>query len=173
MVILCLLARTTPLRVWPTIRLVVIFLLALGLGLTATLWFNIDRSVEFLQTFWVMPTVTFVWTIVLIITHINGEGIKRNAHLFKRRGQPYAPVSVPLTSPGDWASNDRKFAGDVDAEAQRRAPYPHAAGDDTGAGRYEGQRTEEIGVAYGGSDRPPSGYDPLKAPTEYKGASHV
>ncbi|KND88726.1 hypothetical protein TOPH_06645 [Tolypocladium ophioglossoides CBS 100239] len=176
MIMLSLIARTKPLKTWPIIRLVIIFLLALGLGLTATLWFNTDRCYEFLQTAWVLPTITFVWTVVLIITHINGEGIKRNAHRFKRRRQPYTSVSVPLTSTGDWASNDRKGAGgpgDVDAEAQRRAPSPRGSDDDTGAERYEGHQAEEIGVAYGGSDRPHSSYDPLEAPTEYKGASHA
>ncbi|PNY28639.1 Uncharacterized protein TCAP_01435 [Tolypocladium capitatum] len=176
MVVLSLVARTRPLRIWPIIRLVIISLLALGMGLTATLWFNVEGCYEFLQTAWVLPTITFVWTIVLVLIHINGEGVKRNAHRFKRRRKPYAPGSVPLTSTTDWASNGQNVAGghgDEDAEAQRRAPSPHTD-DDAGAGRYEAHKTEEVGVAYGGSDRPLSSYDPLRAPTEYKGgASHA
>ncbi|POR37941.1 Uncharacterized protein TPAR_01861 [Tolypocladium paradoxum] len=233
MIMLTLVARTTPLKSWPIIRLVIIFLLALGMSLTALLWFDINRCNEFLRTPWVLPTITLVWTIVLVITHINREGIKRITHFFKRRRLPYAPASLPLTSTGNWASNNRNVArgpGDVDSEAQRRGPSPHAPDDDTGAGRFEGQRTEEmevargdwasidrasidwnaaggpgdvdaeaqcralsphasdddtgagrfegqrsdeIGVAYGGSDRPRSSCDPLQAPTEYTGASHV
>ncbi|RDA94223.1 hypothetical protein CP533_0626, partial [Ophiocordyceps camponoti-saundersi (nom. inval.)] len=79
MAVLAVIARGTPVKTWPKIRLCIIFLVALGTALTSLLWYNNDASQRFLQSPWVLPTITFVWLFILIITHINGERVHRHA----------------------------------------------------------------------------------------------
>ncbi|PHH84392.1 hypothetical protein CDD83_2003 [Cordyceps sp. RAO-2017] len=104
MAILAVVVRTPPRKAWPLIRLTVILLLALATGLTALLFLRADG--EFISSAWITPPITLVWTLVLLMTHINGEGVRRNAHLFQRRKPPYdmAATSVPLNAPTPAAS---------------------------------------------------------------------
>lgn len=39
----------------------------------------------FLTTPWVLPTITFVWLAIAVLTHTNGQGIKRNKARFRNR----------------------------------------------------------------------------------------
>ncbi|KAK2612293.1 hypothetical protein QQS21_001719 [Conoideocrella luteorostrata] len=87
MAILTVIARATPHTIWPTIRLLIVFLLSLGTGLVSILWFSDDNLDNFLYSPWVMPTITLVWVVILILTHINGEGMKRNRELFMQFGR--------------------------------------------------------------------------------------
>ncbi|KAJ6447087.1 sulfate permease [Purpureocillium lavendulum] len=179
MAVLTMIVKKTPYTAWPIIRLVLVFLLAIGTGLVATMWFNQDLLLEFLWSTWVLPTITFVWSAVLVLTHLNGQAIKRNKHRFTRKNRDdkssYDPVSVPMTSPAEWTSARDKFTSgpdEGDAEAQRRAPFTHSSSAASDHEPHARQRSEEgIGLAYGGSERPHSSYDPLKASTEYRGAS--
>ncbi|PHH90042.1 hypothetical protein CDD83_4668 [Cordyceps sp. RAO-2017] len=79
---LLIILRTLPRKVWPLIRLAIIYALALGTGLVALLWFNETLLEAFLTGPWVLPTLTLVWGTMLVLTHINGEGVKRNKHRF-------------------------------------------------------------------------------------------
>lgn len=83
MAMLTVIVRNTQWKRWPVLRLVVIILLAIGTACTATLWFkqgddagNGDLLSNFLNSLWVMPTLTLVWTIVIILTHVNGDMAK-------------------------------------------------------------------------------------------------
>ncbi|KJZ70310.1 hypothetical protein HIM_10317 [Hirsutella minnesotensis 3608] len=75
--VLSILARTVTFKTWHMVRYGIVFVVALGTALTATLWYNEDRSEVFLRGPWVLPTITIVWTTILIITHINGPGARR------------------------------------------------------------------------------------------------
>lgn len=87
MVLLTVVARTRRYTAWQISRLIIVSALGLGVGLTATLWFNDDRFEDFLGRSWVLPTITIVWAIILIITHINGRGTQRCASYFEKRFQ--------------------------------------------------------------------------------------
>ncbi|CAH0023770.1 unnamed protein product [Clonostachys rhizophaga] len=87
MVLLTIVARTRRYTAWQIARLIIVSALGLGVGLTATLWFNDDRFEDFLGRSWVLPTVTIVWAVILIITHINGRGAQRCASYFEKRFQ--------------------------------------------------------------------------------------
>ncbi|KHO00379.1 uncharacterized protein MAM_01157 [Metarhizium album ARSEF 1941] len=85
MVALSIIVRNTPSTPWPLARLAIILLLGLGTGLVATLWYNENGLEAFLSSPWVMPALTFVWAVILILTHTNGRGIKRCKRRSRRR----------------------------------------------------------------------------------------
>ncbi|KAJ6783852.1 hypothetical protein PWT90_05480 [Aphanocladium album] len=70
---------------WGMIRQIIIFCLALGTGLATIVWFDSERSYEWLQTPWVMPTLCFVWMAIVILTHVNIGGVKLNSSHLKWR----------------------------------------------------------------------------------------
>ncbi|KAM4057317.1 Low temperature requirement A [Hirsutella rhossiliensis] len=82
MATLAIIARTAPFKTWPIVRIVLVYLLALGTCLTALLWYDEEKSEAFLSGPWVLPTITFVWSLVLMVTHINGERGRRLANRF-------------------------------------------------------------------------------------------
>ncbi|PHH60009.1 hypothetical protein CDD81_2213 [Ophiocordyceps australis] len=112
LVALTVIARTTPYKKWPIIRLIIIGLLGLTMGIIGLITALSDGISSFVESEWVMPFITIMWTIILILTHINGEGIRRNAHIFGRRGardkDAYAPVSTPLAPSHTWSPQDEK-----------------------------------------------------------------
>ncbi|KAM4066432.1 Low temperature requirement A [Hirsutella rhossiliensis] len=108
MMFLAIIARTTPLKPWPIIRLTIIFLLALGTSLTALLFYSPQKAFDFLQTLWVLPVITFVWAIVLVVTHINGGNVGHHVRHFRRRGRPSASDYVPPTPAGGWTNDTRR-----------------------------------------------------------------
>jgi hypothetical protein len=111
MTMLTIVARTTQFKLWPIIRLIIIFLLAIGTSLVATLWYSEDNMDNFLITPWVMPTITFVWVAIAILTHINGQGIKRNKARFRRRrtgNSSHEERGVTLTSTSEWGYKPQK-----------------------------------------------------------------
>lgn len=83
MCLLAIAARTTPWKAWPIVRLVILILIAFGTGLVSLLWFSKpthpdvsdegDLCLAFLYSPWVLPTLTFVYSAVLVITHIGGQ----------------------------------------------------------------------------------------------------
>ena len=80
MTILAIISRTTPYKTWwPIVRIVVNFCLAIGTALVSVLWYHEDAMEDYLYSPWVIPAITLVWTVILILTHINGEGISRIA----------------------------------------------------------------------------------------------
>lgn len=178
MAILSIISRTSRWKPWPIIRLIILVILALGTGLVSILWFSSPPEAEeafdtdpqdplfhYLQTPWVLLTIFVVYTIVLVITHIggNGENVKRTGTFFSRnKKQSYEAVSLPLTPSSQWGSRDQKNNQDDTTGQYGRSLSP-----------YDMHRGEQIGVAVGGNERPTTGYDPLKGPTEYRGASHV
>lgn len=115
MIMLTIIARTTQFKLWPIVRLIIIFLLAIGTSLVATLWFNTDKVDTFLSTAWVLPTITLVWVTIAILTHINGQGIKRNKARLRRRRTGnllHNGRDVALTSPSQWGYKQQKQEDD-------------------------------------------------------------
>lgn len=74
-----IIARTAPFKTWPVVRFILVYFLALGTCLTALLWYDEVKSEKFLSGRWVMPIITFVWTLMLLVTHMNGERGRRLA----------------------------------------------------------------------------------------------
>ncbi|PFH62850.1 hypothetical protein XA68_11631 [Ophiocordyceps unilateralis] len=107
MIALAILARTTPIKTWPIIRLVIIACLALGLGLTSILFFNQSRVFTFLLSPWVLPTIALVWTATIILTHVNGENVGRRVRHFRRRRFSAYNVNPSLPTPDILASDGR------------------------------------------------------------------
>lgn len=85
MATLAVVARTAPFKTWPIVRFALVYLLALGTCLTALLWYDEEKSEAFLAGPWVLPTITSVWSLVLIVTHVNGERGRRMAKRFNFR----------------------------------------------------------------------------------------
>lgn len=96
MAIMSAISRTTRWKPWPIIRLIILINLALGTGLISLLWFAsvknnveefevdiIDACRQYISTPWVLFTIFIVYTIVLVLTHIggNGESVKREGTL--------------------------------------------------------------------------------------------
>lgn len=77
MTTLGIIARTAPFGPRLILGFFLVYLLALGTFLTALIWYDEAKSEAFLAGPWVLPTITLVWFIVLIVTHINGEHGKR------------------------------------------------------------------------------------------------
>ncbi|KAJ6436141.1 low temperature requirement A [Purpureocillium lavendulum] len=123
MTVLAIVSRTTHLKIWPITRFAIILLLALGTGLVSVIWFSGDTLQMFLASAWVIPTITFVWAIILIATHINGESAERNAVRFTR-GQsgnsPHTPPQALIQSLPESGHRDKYAADAHDAEAQHR-----------------------------------------------------
>ncbi|KJZ74313.1 hypothetical protein HIM_06319 [Hirsutella minnesotensis 3608] len=84
MVALAVIARLAPYKPWHIIRLGIVFALAVGTGFVATLCFNEDGLENYLFSAWVLPPIAFVWTAIFIITHINGEGVRRNLQRYRK-----------------------------------------------------------------------------------------
>lgn len=123
MIMLTIVARTTQFKLWPILRLIIIFLLAISTSLVATLWFNEDRVDTFLNSPWVMPTITLVWVTIAILTHINGQGIKRNKDRLKRRrteNPSHNEGDVPLTSPSQWGYRQQQHQDDDNGISETR-----------------------------------------------------
>lgn len=86
MSLLTIIVRRTAWKKWPVVRLCVIVFFAVATACTASLWFankspggDEDKNSPlgtFLESAWVMPTLTLVWTFILIITHINGNDVR-------------------------------------------------------------------------------------------------
>lgn len=91
MILLAVVVRTTPFKAWPVTRLAIVFLLALGTSLTAMLFFNPAEAFNFLLTLWVLPAITFVWALVLVLTHVNGDNLGRRLSPLRRPRAPAPP----------------------------------------------------------------------------------
>ncbi|EFY84854.1 hypothetical protein MAC_09106 [Metarhizium acridum CQMa 102] len=134
MVLLTIIARTTPFKPWPIARLAIILLLGLGTGLVATLWYEPeDRLEEFLWSPWVLPTITFVWAAIFILTHLNGQGIKRNKDRLRRRkagGSLRNEADMAMTPSSQWSQGHNKstaYGRSSETQSRTQALY-HSVG---------------------------------------------
>ncbi|KAK9442403.1 Low temperature requirement A [Metarhizium brunneum] len=121
MVLLTIVARTTPFKPWPIARLAIILLLGLGTGLVATLWYDDQKLGVFLATPWVLPTITFVWAAIFILTHLNGQGIKRNRDRLRRRkdgGSLRDEADVAMTPSSQWGHGHKESTAYRGSETQ-------------------------------------------------------
>ncbi|EXU96235.1 hypothetical protein X797_010735 [Metarhizium robertsii] len=121
MVLLTIIARTTPFKPWPIARLAIILLLGLGTGLVATLWYDDEKLGVFLGTPWVLPTITFVWAAIFILTHLNGQGIKRNRDRLRRRkagGSLRDEADVAMTPSSQWSHGHKESTAYRGSETQ-------------------------------------------------------
>ncbi|KFH43697.1 hypothetical protein ACRE_055110 [Hapsidospora chrysogenum ATCC 11550] len=71
MVVLAILSQVRPWRPWPLARAIINMLLAVGLGLVATLYYSTDKLENYLVSPWLLPTICLVWFTVLVLTHVH------------------------------------------------------------------------------------------------------
>ncbi|WKT45791.1 Low temperature requirement A [Fusarium oxysporum f. sp. vasinfectum] len=70
MVALAVISRTKPWSKWAITRHIIFILLGLGTSLVALIRYSETRSTEYQQSSWMLPTITIVWLVVLVLTHI-------------------------------------------------------------------------------------------------------
>ncbi|KAF5673805.1 bacterial low temperature requirement a [Fusarium heterosporum] len=70
MVTLAIISRTRPWSKWAIIRHTIFTLLGVGTSLIACLRYNEDQAANFQVSAWMLPTITLVWVIVLVLTHV-------------------------------------------------------------------------------------------------------
>ncbi|KAM5348005.1 hypothetical protein ACJ41O_007829 [Fusarium nematophilum] len=70
MVLLTIISRTTSWSKWSIVRTIIFTLFGLGMSLVALISYNAERSATFRTSPWMLPTITLVWAIVLLLTHI-------------------------------------------------------------------------------------------------------
>ncbi|KAF9772040.1 hypothetical protein IL306_010303 [Fusarium sp. DS 682] len=70
MVTLAVISRTKPWSKWAFTRHIIFILLGLGTSLVALIRYSQTRSAEYQQSSWMIPTITIVWLVVLVLTHI-------------------------------------------------------------------------------------------------------
>lgn len=75
--LLTVVSRASSLAAWPIAQLIIISLLGVGTALVSVLCFNDGRLFGFLLSPLVMPTITLVWALILVVTHIRADGIFR------------------------------------------------------------------------------------------------
>lgn len=71
MVVLAILSQVRPWRPWPLARAIINMLLAVGMGLVATLYYSTDNLENYLVSPWLLPTICLVWFTVLVLTHVH------------------------------------------------------------------------------------------------------
>ncbi|KAM0344253.1 hypothetical protein ACHAPU_007779 [Fusarium lateritium] len=70
MVTLAIISRTRPWSKWAIIRHTIFTLLGVGTSLVACLRYNEEKAANFQVSAWMLPTITLVWVIVLVLTHV-------------------------------------------------------------------------------------------------------
>lgn len=108
-------------KVWPIVRAVTIFLLALGVGLVALLYYQPAKLADFINSPWVIPAITFVWTVILVLTHINGGIIKRHQQDIER-WWTYVPIKKSPVA-GRAADKRKTAVGDGDRGTNMQSQY--------------------------------------------------
>ncbi|KAF4335948.1 bacterial low temperature requirement a [Fusarium beomiforme] len=84
MVALAIISRTKPWSKWAVTRHIIFTLLGLGTSLVALIRYSETRSAEYQQSSWMIPTITIVWLVVLVLTHIRNP-----PPLFFKGSQPF------------------------------------------------------------------------------------
>ncbi|PON22882.1 hypothetical protein TGAM01_v208137 [Trichoderma gamsii] len=120
MTLLAVVARVTPWKPWPVIRTIIIFLLALGMGLVALLRTNDDKLNAYLDTPWLLPTLCIAWGVVLILTHVPHDA----PIFFKRHG----PIPMRRRSREDKTSSESEHAQPMVSNMQGPTSYSGASG---------------------------------------------
>ncbi|TWU72745.1 hypothetical protein ED733_001886 [Metarhizium rileyi] len=159
MALLSVISRPTRWKPWPIIRLIVLVILALGTGLTSILWFTSppeeaveeegdvgeDACFRYISTPWVLLTIFLVYTVVLVLTHIggNGETFKRAGTFLSRKKQSYVPVAIPMTPSNEWNSTNRRTSGKTSVTGQHgQSSSP-----------FETHRSSQSDAGYDGNER--------------------
>ncbi|KAM0563345.1 hypothetical protein ACHAPJ_001063 [Fusarium lateritium] len=70
MVVLSIVMRTTPWSKWAIIRHTIFTLLGIGMSLVACLIYNAENAAKFQISSWMLPTITLVWLVILLLTHV-------------------------------------------------------------------------------------------------------
>ncbi|PTB40264.1 uncharacterized protein TrAFT101_004682 [Trichoderma asperellum] len=120
MCLLAVVARVTPWKPWPVIRTIIIFLLALGMGLVALLNLNNDKLSAYLNTPWLLPTLCIAWAVVLFLTHIRHDA----PVFFKRHG----PIPMRRGSREDKMSHESEHTQPMVSNMDGSTSYSGAAG---------------------------------------------
>lgn len=121
MALLAVVARVTPWKPWPVIRTIIIFLLALGMGLVALLNLSEDKLETYLNTPWLLPTLCIAWAVVLVLTHIRHDA---PTMFFKKHG----PIPLRRGSREGKTSHESEHAQPMVSNMDSSTSYSGAAG---------------------------------------------
>lgn len=115
MTLLTIVSRITPWKPWHLIRTIINFVLAIALGLVSLLYYQPARADKYLFSPWVLPTITMVWIIILVLTHIRNPPplfFQQSAAAMHSQQHKYDQVAVPMH---DRFSAHTKPVGSVEA----------------------------------------------------------
>lgn len=79
LVLMALVSRMAPLGRLPRLRFIVCALVGVGIGLTAVLFFAPNKTDDFLQGPWPIPTILFGWFLATVLVHLRGGSRARSA----------------------------------------------------------------------------------------------
>lgn len=69
MTLLTITTHIAPWRPWSIIRTVIMVLISIGLGCVSTLYYNFSHKQNYLNSPWLVPTITLGWLLVLVLAH--------------------------------------------------------------------------------------------------------
>lgn len=143
MTLLTVITHVAPWRPWSVIRTVIMFLLSLGLGCVSTIYYNANHKFNYLNSPWLLPTITLAWLIVLVLAHAHNFPDPRKG---RREG-------------GNAIFNWPKVYSAVEGKGLRRATYEAGHGTVVMEQRFEPERGQEGGMAGRGLPKRSSFYD--------------
>ncbi|RKL49340.1 hypothetical protein BFJ72_g799 [Fusarium proliferatum] len=106
MVSLAVISRTKPWSKWAITRHVIFTLLGLGTSLVALIRYSATRSAEYQQSSWMLPTITIVWLVVLVLTHIRNPPplfFKGSQSFWSRKNNSQQTYDYVMPSEGQTA----------------------------------------------------------------------
>lgn len=185
MTILTIISRVNPWKRWHAIRTVIYLVLALGVGLVAILYYHPAKAETYLFSPWVLPTITLVWVVVLVLTHIHNPPplfFRQSATSARDPDQHHygQVITVPLA---DRTGNIvRKPVGgggpgvvewDLGMHQQQQSSYFGQTGyEGLGFSQYAEQQSGYAGDTWAGHHASPQGtaYDSYPSSTEFRHA---
>jgi cell division protein FtsW (lipid II flippase) len=98
MVTLSIISRTRPWSKWAIIRHAIFTLLGVGTSLVACLRYNEEQATKFQLSAWMLPTITLVWVVVLVMTHIRNPPplfFKGSQSFWSKKEEPSYGYAMP------------------------------------------------------------------------------
>lgn len=81
-------SSTIPRSTWSILRIVIIFILGVGVTLIALMWTLSDDSnalLNYTASNMLSPTICLIWFALVVITHINTGGVKLSWGMFRSK----------------------------------------------------------------------------------------
>jgi hypothetical protein len=105
MVTLSIISRTRPWSKWAITRHTIFALLGMGTSLVACLRYNQEQANKFQVSAWMLPTITLVWVVVLVMTHIRNPPplLFKGSESFWSRKKGESSYSYTMPSEGQTA----------------------------------------------------------------------